>query len=387
VARGPAARFLGLRIDERNRRVARRAGGIDAADAGARDLGKLPRLVVPPQAALTPRLFVLLRTLARDRHCRIVWHAAHPPLQWQAPPTGTNNTDNAVDDTGVDEMVLNEPLVLDVSSAAARHDAAWLLLRESGKPHDGWLSRHLHRRISRVFSYAFLRAGLSAHVATLFTLAIGLAGAAFMAQTSHVTMIAGGLMFWFASIADGIDGEMARLTLSESRFGEQLDAGVDQLTHLAGLTGVLIGWSRQGIGAPGVALAGAVLAGTPLMLLWAMALVRRARRTGQFFVPTKPIETAICAAARETGAPPLRATAAIFILFRREAFSCAAVLISLATAQRAAIPAAIAVGLLLVLVTFLTYGSTLLRMMRETAGPLAVDTTTTPAGRRSSVQA
>jgi phosphatidylglycerophosphate synthase len=284
-------------------------------------------------------------------------------------------------------MVLSESVVLDVSTAAARHASAWRLLRESGKAQDGWLSRRLHRRISRVFSYAFLRAGVPAHVATLFAFAVGLAGAACMAQTSHVTMIAGGLLFWFASIADGIDGEMARLTLSESRFGEQLDTGVDQLTHLAGLTGVLIGWSRQGIGTAGLALAGAVLAGTPLMLLWAMALVRRARQTEQFFVPTKAIETAIFAAARQTGAPALRATAAIFVLFRREAFSAASFLISLATAQRAAIPAAIALGLMVVLVTFLTYGSTLLRMMRETAGPLAADTTTTPAGRHSSVQA
>ena len=60
-----------------------------------------------------------------------------------------------------------------------------------------------------------------------------------------------------------------------------------------------------------------------------MALVRRARGTDQFFVPTKPIETAIFKAAAETGALPLRAAAAVFVLFRREAFSFSFFLLSL----------------------------------------------------------
>ncbi len=357
----------------------------------------LPSLVIPAEAAITPALFPLLRMLSASRSCRIVWHPVHPPLRWMAAagpdgaapeqgggdPHAGGGSPPAVDDT----FELDAPVVLDISTAAARHDAAWRLLNSSGKPQDGWLSRHVHRRVSRVFSYVFMRIGLSANAATLFACVIGLLAAYMMTGTSHTSMIAGGFLFWFASIADGIDGEIARLTLSESRFGEQLDTGVDQLTHLAGLLGVLIGWSRQGIGPAGGALAVGVAVGTPALLLWAMALVRRARRTDQFFVPTKPIEIAIRRAAQDHGTMALRATAAVFLLFRREAFSFAFFLLSLFTAQRAAIPAAIAAGLAVVLLTFLTAGGTLSRALQETVDPPSADTTTGPGTSGSAARA
>mgnify|MGYP000993846547 CR=1 FL=1 len=355
---------------ERNRRVALRHGATDQPNPS------LPTLVVPPQAAITPGLIALLRSIAPGESCRLTWHPVHPPLEWRAA--------GAEREARLEDFELNEPVVLDVSTPAARHASAWRLLNASGKPQDGWLSRSVHRRVSRIFSYGFMLAGLSANTATLFAFLIGLAAAVMMAQTSHLTMIAGGFLFWFASIADGIDGEVARLTMTESRFGEQLDTGVDQLTHLSGLVGVMVGWYRQGIGPAGVALAAGVLAGTPILLLWAMALVRRARQTDQFFVPTKPIEIAIFKAAADTRAVALRATAAFFILLRREAFSFTFFLVSLITAQRAAIPATMALGIAVVLITFTTYGATLRRALQETVGPRAAGIATAPAPPGSS---
>lgn len=334
-----------------------------------------PSLRVPRHAAITPALFPVLASLPADRTWHLVWHASEPPLVWH--PVVSTQAD--------DRFVLNEGTVLDVSSRAARRASAWRLLQASGKPQDGWLSRHVHRKISRLFSYAFLQLGLSAHVATMFAFAIGLLAAYMMAQTSHATMMTGGFLFWFASIADGIDGEVARVTLSESPFGEQLDTGVDQLTHLSGLIGVLIGWSRQGVTTVGILLALFVVIGTPGVLLWAMAMVRRARTTGQFFVPTKPIEVAIFKAAAETGGWTLRATAAVFVLFRREAFSLAFFLLALVTGRRSAIPAALAGGLLVVAATFIVHGQTLMRALRETVGPRPAETTTAPQSQGSSV--
>src|SRR4029077_9363990 len=98
---------------------------------------------------------------------------------------------------------------------------------------------------------------------TLFTAFIGLASAGLMAQTSHQTMIAGAFLLWFASIADGIDGEMARVSLSESASGEQLDTLVDHSTHALCYAGVVIGWWRQGIGPRGTLPAAAVALALP----------------------------------------------------------------------------------------------------------------------------
>ncbi len=332
---------------------------------------------MPPQAAITPAFFAELPSFASTGSVRIIWHDQQPPLAWHGAAA-----------SGAERVVyVAHGAVLDVSSPSARRTAAWALLRASGKPQDGWLSRHVHRRVSRLFSYAFLTFGWSANVATGMTFLVGLAGAVMLAQTTHATMIAGGFLFWFASIADGIDGEVARLTLSESRFGEQLDTGVDQATYVAGLVGVFVGWWRQGMGTAGAALALGVAAGTPMMLAWAMALVRRARGTDQFFVPAKPIELAIVRAAKQTGALPLRAAAAVFVLFRREAFSFSFFLLSLVTAQRAAIPLAIGLGLVVVAATFLAYTHVLTPALRETVGLQPVDTATPSRTPRSSVPA
>lgn len=352
-----ATRFLGLPLAERNRRVARRFGAVDSPSES------LPTLVVPPNVAITPALFAQLP--APTGVVQLTWIDPERSLYWIAPDVEARGGEvNASR-----RMALSDGSVLDVSTRAARHQSSWRLLRASGKPGDGWLSRHVHRKISRLFSYLLLRVGLTANIATFLTFLLGAAAAWLMADTTHATMIFGALLYWGSSIADGIDGEMARLTLSESAFGEQLDTGVDQATHLLALTGAGIGWWRQGVGSGGAVLAGAVVAGVPLVLLWAMSLVRRARKSQQFFVVTKPIELAVVRAAEDTGALPLRAAAAIFVLFRREAFSCSAFLVALVTGMRVVYPALVALSLSIVAATFLLYRDPLTAALQAVAGP------------------
>ena len=102
-------------------------------------------------------------------------------------------------------------------------------------------------------------------------------------------------------------------------------------------------------------LAAIVVAGIPTVLFWAMAMVRRARNTSQFFVPTKPIEGAVFAAARRGHGAWLRVAAAVFALFRREAFSLTFFLVSFVTSSRAIYPLLLAGGLAVVTITFLLH--------------------------------
>ncbi len=262
-----------------------------------------------------------------DEHWHLFWDNDRPPLVWGA--------GGRVNGVAPSVRVLPEGAALDVSSPGARRRSAWRLLLQSGKPTDGFLSRHVHRRISRICSYALLQLGLTANVATLLTLGVGVASAWLMAQTTHATMILGGLLFWFASIADGIDGEMARLTLSESDWGEQLDTAVDHATHLLCLAGVIVGWWRQGITRFDAALVIAVAIGTPSILIAGTRIVAHATgRRGRFFVDTKPIERAIADSAVRTRALGLRAANLVFVMFRREMFSLTFFLIALLTGQR-----------------------------------------------------
>jgi len=346
VTEQPTPRFLGLSAAERNQRVALRLT-TDATPHTA----SLPTLTVPAGAIISPALLTSLPPPNGTWHLQ--WAPGRPPIVWRGA--------NVKADAAPRVAALPDGAVLDISTPAARRRAAWRLLRASGKPTDGWLSRHIHRKISRLFSYVFLRLGLTPNAATLFTFGIGVLAGWFLAQTTQATMIAGSALFWFASVADGIDGEMARLTFSDSEAGEQLDTLVDAATYIVGLAAVVVGWWRQGMGRDGIALAVVVAVGLPAMLVWAMRFVRAA--TGDR-VDTKLIEYGVVGAANTTGAPALRVASMVFVLFRREAVALTFLLVSLVTCARVVFPALIAFGLAVILATVAAYYADIDRAIR-----------------------
>jgi phosphatidylglycerophosphate synthase len=356
VSDEPGPRFLGLTAAERNLRVAHRVTPswvTDPPSAGGGDT--LPILRIPPGVIITPALVAGLPAPSGTRH--LIWDPARPPIVWTA-VHASNGAPAAA-------TPLPEGAALDVSTGAARRRSAWRLLRASGKSTDRWIARHIHRKISRLFSYALLQLGLTPNIATFLTFLVGVASAWQLAQTSHETMILGALVFWFASVADGIDGEMARLTLRESAWGERLDTAVDQVTYLVAYAGLMVGCWRQGMGRAGWALLIGVAIGVPLLLSWGAHLVRRARGDvhEDVFID-KPIEVGVTGAAAATGATALRLASGAFTLFRRESFSMTFFLVTLLTGQRIVIPALLAGGMLVVVATLVSYRGPIERALR-----------------------
>lgn len=346
---GAGPMFLRWPVARRNGEIARRAAEKDSSLAGTIRFAE-------DSAVLTLALF---DWLPREGAWEISWRADRPPFLWR--PAGAEGAPLPA--------TAPQGSVLDASAASARRASTWALLQRSGKPTDGWLSRNVHRRVSRVLSFGLLQLGLRANDATLLTVGIGLLSAWFMAQTSHAAMFFGTFFFWFASVADGMDGEMARLTLSESARGDSLDTVADNLTYVVCLTADVIGWWRQGIGAGGVLLVmidAVVLSAT---YLWGMHLVRRAAGVSQFFIETKSIEIAVQSAAASNGAPPLKLSAAIFVLFRREAFSLFFFVLSFFTGWRGAVFAGIACALVIVLGTLFAYNDSIDLALRNRLSP------------------
>jgi phosphatidylglycerophosphate synthase len=349
VTERPHVKFLGLDVAERNKRVFYRAlqrrpefsaGSPCRAPGGT---GERAELSIPAGAAITPTLVDALPN--ESGTCRLAWAPGRPPLVWRLGEdrAGTART-----------VSLQEGAVLDVSTGTARRRSAWRLLCASGKPTDGWQARLLHRRISRLFSYVFLQLGLSANLATFFAFAVGVLGAWFLAQTTHATLVAGTALFWFASIADGIDGEMARLTVSDSEWGERLDTAVDLLTYVFALVGVFAGWWRQGMGEVGRALAVGVPLGLAATVLWTTHVVGRARGV-RCSSELKLAELGLNNAAAAARAPALRVASLVFVLFRRESMSLVFFFVSLITDRRAAGPVLAGVGCAFVVATFVLY--------------------------------
>jgi len=115
---------------------------------------------------------------------------------------------------------------------------------EATRESDGFLTRLVDRRVSRRLSPLLARRGMKPNWITLMGTTIGLAGAWLLAQTQYGAHLAGAFLFLVAVILDGVDGEVARLTLQETTFGHYLDIITDNLVHVAIFVGLAVGLSR-----------------------------------------------------------------------------------------------------------------------------------------------
>jgi phosphatidylglycerophosphate synthase len=109
---------------------------------------------------------------------------------------------------------------------------------------DGPLARHVDRRVSRWISKRAARLGVRPNFITLFGVAIGLSGAFFLSEPGYWSQLSGALAFLFCVIFDGVDGEVARLRLQETRFGHYLDVITDNVVHVAIFVGIAVGVYR-----------------------------------------------------------------------------------------------------------------------------------------------
>lgn len=136
------------------------------------------------------------------------------------------------------------------SEAKLRADlrrAGWDLVKASGKPSDGIVSRHLNRPVSMRISFALLhlpwiRPG---HATALTALCAMAMFAALLSGTTY-GLLAGAILFQVASIVDGVDGEIARVTRRGSRLGATLDTITDGFTNVGFIVGLAVNLTVRG---------------------------------------------------------------------------------------------------------------------------------------------
>lgn len=250
---------------------------------------------------------------------------------------------------------LPETAALSLASPELALRATRSLLLQAAKRTDGVVSRTFNRPLSRFFSRAFLALGLTPGHASLVSLLIGLGCAYCAAQTGYWSMVLAGALFQLASAFDGVDGEMARSTLSESPRGAWIDTAVDNFTYVACLLGVSIGWAREGVGTAGLWLAASVTLLVPVALLLLMRFVQRYGPDGSLVFVDRCVERA----AQDSGSASLRLARVLFFALRRDVFAALFFAISWSGA-RAAVPIAVAAGAVVALLTLLGHRPRLL---------------------------
>ncbi|MCA9472078.1 MAG: CDP-alcohol phosphatidyltransferase family protein [Nitrospirales bacterium] len=106
---------------------------------------------------------------------------------------------------------------------------------------DGLVDRYVNRKFSGIFTRLFLKLGLTPNMITMVSMVLGLIAAGFFAVGSYQLGVIGALLFQLSVIIDCCDGEVARLTFSESRFGQELDIWADNVVHMAIFAGIASG--------------------------------------------------------------------------------------------------------------------------------------------------
>jgi phosphatidylglycerophosphate synthase len=148
-----------------------------------------------------------------------------------------------------------------------------LLLRSLVKPSDGWISRHINRKISLALSRLLCQGSIRPNHVTFVVLLLGLASGPLVASGFIAT---GGLLYYLAAVLDGCDGELARLKYLGSPLGTWFDTITDDLAALSYVAGLYWALHAQSgspfwVVAGTLAVAGNVLAvALRYRLLWRM---------------------------------------------------------------------------------------------------------------------
>jgi phosphatidylglycerophosphate synthase len=316
-------RIFTIATAERNRRLAFREGCTALPYDALADVRTGWLLAVPDGVLLEPDFRRRLAPVSQPvRLCSgtasVVWGPADQVGAWLA----------AGGAGPLPEQSAREGLLLDVLTPESRRHAVNTLLARSGKPSDGPVARHLNRPISRQFTRLFLWLRLSPNHASVICLLIGIASGWFAAQPDALSLAMAGFLYQFASMFDGVDGEMARMTLRDSPRGAMIDSIIDYFTHAFCFAGLILGWFRSDAGPAEIVALVLLLLTVAVVLFFVGVVVRRHGPPGETMMLTHFSLWVNRAATRPDCPLSLRIANGLFPIVRRDVV---ALLLMLAT--------------------------------------------------------
>ncbi len=117
-------------------------------------------------------------------------------------------------------------------------------LKEETAHKDAPLARYIDRNLSWRMSMRLARTSITPNQITLANTVVGLTAAWMFASPWYWMRLFGSLLFLFSITVDGVDGELARLTMTETNFGGKLDLITDNIVHVAIFAGIFWGCYR-----------------------------------------------------------------------------------------------------------------------------------------------
>ncbi len=155
---------------------------------------------------------------------------------------------------------------------------------------EGFVDQFFNRKVSHWFTRIFLAAGLSPNVITILATVVGLVAAAGFGVGTYSAGIIAALLFQLAAVIDCCDGEVARLTFTESPFGAWLDIAMDNVVHMAIFAGIAAGSYLRLAGTDGawvpLALGSAAVLGNGLSF-WLVTRVQKIKSSSGWKTPVQ----------------------------------------------------------------------------------------------------
>jgi phosphatidylglycerophosphate synthase len=246
----PETMVAGLALGRRIALAGARAGlvTVDEAEPGRRRLVLVPANVIPqtPWLRSLREMPLEAETLWVDAAMVAVVETDDPEPVLAAAACATNPGELIAALSGRFKMVEaqgNAKGRFAVRTAADLSAAERWLLRGLVKDSEGFMSRHVERRISLAVTRRLVWTAMTPNGMTAVSLTVGFAGAPFFLSGVPEWQVAGALLFLLHSILDGCDGEIARLKFLESSGGAALDFWGDNAVHVAVFACMALGWS------------------------------------------------------------------------------------------------------------------------------------------------
>jgi len=129
----------------------------------------------------------------------------------------------------------------DAADRAAFLRAEKALLQLGRKPLDGFIARTVNRRISLFLTRRLLRIGMTPMPMSFVTLLVGLLSGWLVGRGTYPYFALAGFVFQMASVLDGCDGEIARLTFRASSLGARIDQYGDITSYFAFIINLPLG--------------------------------------------------------------------------------------------------------------------------------------------------
>jgi len=145
--------------------------------------------------------------------------------------------------TGNDPSHWYHPVCTSADASRAEHQLFSSLKGEF----EGFIDRYFNRKLSWWCTRIFVALGLSPNAITVVATVVGLLAAVIFGLGTYAAGIAAALLFQLAAVIDCSDGEVARLTFTESPFGAWLDIAMDNVVHMAIFAGIAIGVYMNGV--------------------------------------------------------------------------------------------------------------------------------------------